>query len=233
MEVTTVAKTQKPEELILRAARQDYSSEYVYDHVVPTLLDNCAKDVSTVEDFIHKRLSRGEWGILEHPTISFGVEGVSREVLAHFTRHRHLTFDVQSMRYVDMSDVDRDTYTTPEVFTNDNYANRHGTVEVQNRSHAAQLYENEVESSFETYQKLVESGVPKEDARKVLPIAATVNLTVSGNARAWCHVLNMRMKFNAQNETRDLADMIYNELTEWIPSVTSWYDEHGPLQTSP
>jgi len=146
MEVTTVAKTQKPEELILRAARQDYSSEYVYDH----LLDNCAKDVSTVEDFIHKRLSRGEWGILEHPTISFGVEGVSREVLAHFTRHRHLTFDVQSMRYVDMSDVDRDTYTTPEVFINENYANRHGAVDIENRSHAAQLYKNEVESSFAT-----------------------------------------------------------------------------------
>lgn len=228
MEVETVAKTPNPEEVIFRAARQDYYDGYVYDHTVEELLEGC--EGNTVEEFLHKRMDREEWGIFEHPSISFAVKGISREVLAHLTRHRFLTFDVQSMRYADFSDA---TFTVPRCFVDDDYANRHGPVEIDDRREANHLYREHCNAAIERYQELVEMGVPKEDARKVLPIATTVNLTVSGNPRALMHVLNLRMKFNAQDETRELADMLYEELYDWVPSVCSWYDEHGPLRSSP
>jgi len=54
--------------------------------------------------FIEEQLTRGHYGPLEHPQITFSVKGVSRVTMAQITRHRHLTFDIQSMRYADFSE---------------------------------------------------------------------------------------------------------------------------------
>jgi len=232
MEVVVGNKTPNVEETIFRAARGDYYSGFVWEESVETLLEGTSNEVETIEDFLHKRMDHEEWGVFEHGIITFGLKGISREVLAHIARHRHLTLDVQSMRYVDFSDAE---YTIPEVLVNDNYANRHGEVDISNeeREEAMEKYTAIIEESIEQYRELVDIGMPVEDARKVLPIATEVNITLSGNPRALMHVLNLRMKFNAQNETRELADMMYAELEDWIPSVCSWYDAHGPLKTSP
>jgi len=54
--------------------------------------------------FIEEQLTRGHYGPLEHPQITFSVKGVSRVTMAQITRHRNLTFDIQSMRYADFSE---------------------------------------------------------------------------------------------------------------------------------
>jgi len=50
-----------------------------------------------------RRLIRtyGHFGPFEHPTITFAAEDVSIVVERQITRHRHVTWDVQSLRVVD------------------------------------------------------------------------------------------------------------------------------------
>jgi thymidylate synthase (FAD) len=228
MEVETVASTANPDEVVFRAARQDYCEDYVYNKSITELLDGCKDD--TISEYIKTRLSHEEFGVIEHPTISFGVSGMSREVLGHLTRHRHFTLDVQSMRYADFSDG---TFVVPESLLNDEYANRNGEVEIEDREFANEIYRTAANKMFDEYSNLVEMGVPKEDARKLLPIATTVNLTVSGNARTWLHFLSLRLKFNAQNDTREFAEQVEGELREWFPTLVEWYEEHEPLRAAP
>jgi thymidylate synthase (FAD) len=86
---------------------------------------------------------------------------------------------------------------------------------------------------MESYEDMVDSGVPKEDARFVLPLGTPVNMTFSGNARTMMHVLNLRQKANSQWEIRQLSEKIANHLEEWMPYTGEWWNNNGPMKISP
>lgn len=184
--------------------------------------------------FIRKQASRGHWGIWEHPQITFSVKGMSVVTERQLTRHRHMSFDVQSMRYVDFSD-DVGVPTPRSMTDPDHFTREDGHVELSERTRDRMqaVYERQVDQSIEAYENMVAAGVPKEDARYVLPLGTTVNVTMSGNARTMLHVLNLRQRGNAQWEIRDLSEQVVEELRDWIPYTAEWWDEKGPVQISP
>ena len=51
------------------------------------------------------------------------------------------------------------------------------------------------------------------------------NIVMSGNARAWMHILHVRRKADVQGETRRCAEAIFEELKEWMPYTFERYDE--------
>ena len=61
---------------------------------------NTLDKVGTDFAFIAKRLKQGHYGILEHLSISFLVEGVSRSLTHQLVRHRHFSYCQESQRYV-------------------------------------------------------------------------------------------------------------------------------------
>lgn len=185
--------------------------------------------------FIRKQASRGHWGIWEHPHITFAIRGMSRVTMAQITRHRHVSFDIQSMRYVDFDDPD---YAMPESLTNPEHFTRGEgmvweDVDDEARENAKHLYEKALDNCTTAYEAMLELGVPAEDARYALPLATQVNVTMSGNARTMLHVLNLRQRGNAQWEIRNLSESVVAELREWIPYTCEWWDEKGPVQISP
>ena len=198
--------------------------------------------------FIEKQLARGHYGPWEHPQISFVVKGVSRVTMAQITRHRHITFDIQSMRYADFSEQEIVVPATllsdeqrheryPHIYDEDgNHFNRdEGVFEMSEEKRAdwRAMYEMRQTEVREFYQDMVDAGIPKEDARFLLPLGTTVNMTFSGNARTFLHLLDMRRKANAQWEIRELSEALLDELFEWMPYTYSYYDNHGPNKLSP
>lgn len=79
----------------------------------------------------------------------------------------------------------------------------------------------------------IEKGVPKEDARGLLGLGTEVNLTVSGNARSFLHLLDMRRKADAQWSIREISEMMLDELFDWMPYTFNWYKKNGPNKLSP
>lgn len=200
------------------------------------------------KSFIEKQLSRGHYGPWEHPRITFAVDGVSSVTMAQITRHRHLTFDIQSMRYADFSEQD---IVVPATLLSDeerharyphtydeqgNHFNRDGGVfemsEKKRKDWRTMFVENR-ERSREFYQHMVEEGIPKEDARFILPLGTTVNMTFSGNARSFLHLLDMRKKADAQWEIRELSEALLDELFDWMPYTFEYYRDHSPNRLSP
>lgn len=51
--------------------------------------------------FVEKLRDMGHESVFEHASFTFGIEGVSRTLLAQITRHRLASFSVQSQRYCD------------------------------------------------------------------------------------------------------------------------------------
>lgn len=263
MEVTVIEATDDPERLVCQAGRGDYYDGYIGDTEYVELMESVDYDKSDIQEavrvkrdeeplmseeeiklldgpveaktknFIDRQASRGHWGLWEHPQITFAVEGVSRVTMAQITRHRHLSFDIQSMRYADFSEKEA---ITPKSLTDpDHFTRETGEVPLteDEQREWERRYEKHAEICTELYQNMVRSGVPKEDARFILPLGTPVNMTFSGNARSMMHVLNLRQKANAQWEVRELSNKVADELEEWMPYTGRWWRENGPMQISP
>lgn len=259
MEVQVLRKTERPERLVCQAGRGDYYEGYVGDATYADLMESVNYDTSYIEDevseteaktrsFIEKQLSRGHYGLWEHPQITFAVKGVSRVTMAQITRHRHLTFDVQSMRYADFSEQEIVVPATllsdeqrheryPNIYDEDgSHFNRdEGVFEMseEKREHWRISFKQLKEECRDFYQHMVDAGIPKEDARFMLPLGTTVNMTFSGNARTFLHLLDMRRKANAQWEIRELSEALLDELFDWCPYTFEYYKENGPNRLSP
>ena len=91
--VTLLTHTPEPEKIIAAAAKLCYSAAEI-NH----LLDNLTEEKT--EKFLQRLVDLGHESPIEHVTFTFGIEGVSRALLAQITRHRIASFSVQSQRYV-------------------------------------------------------------------------------------------------------------------------------------
>ena len=93
MKVILIRHTLRPEETVALGAKLCYSRS-----TVEQLKDRVSeKDQG---DFIERLMDMGHESVLEHASFTFGIEGVSRALLAQLTRHRLASFSVQSQRYV-------------------------------------------------------------------------------------------------------------------------------------
>lgn len=261
MKVETIRATPEPEWLVAEAARNDYRSEGVANKSRNEIMEEASLDEDILDEVLDeggwdddlrdttkespgvvleakKRsllkhlIDGGHWGPFEHPQITLELHGVSRVLMGHITRHRHFTFDIMSLRYVSIEEGDEldEHFQVPKV--DEEMVDRKGVHEVEGDVES-QFYKSYEQSSHD-YQRLLDQGVPPEEARRVLPMGTKVNIVVSANARAWMHILNVRTKANVQTETKECAEAIFEELKEWMPWTMNYYDEHVlPLQLNP
>lgn len=239
MQVELLDCTPNPEELVCRAARGDYSDDWVgpdvpFEEVMePVEGDTLQEKRETLLDHL---MRSGHWGPFEHPSATFAVRGVSRSCMAQLTRHRHASFDVMSLRYVRLSG-ERDLeeqFVYPETFEADEVVSREGVEEVDLPAEERSRVADEVyEKCIDAYTELVEAGVPKEDARMLLPLGTRVNMTFTMNARSLLHLFDMRLKADAQWEIRQLCQIALEEVKEWMPYTFEKYDEERPYKLTP
>ena len=97
MTVRLIAHTPEPEKVVAAAAKLCYSDAHITD-----LLDGL--DEEKTARFLTMLSDLGHASPIEHASFTFGIEGVSRTLLAQITRHRIASFSVQSQRYVRLDD---------------------------------------------------------------------------------------------------------------------------------
>ena len=91
--VTLLAHTPNPEHTVASAAKLCYSPSTI-DGIREGLTDEKAAS------FVEMLAEIGHESPIEHASFTFGIEGVSRSLLAQITRHRIASYSVQSQRYV-------------------------------------------------------------------------------------------------------------------------------------
>jgi thymidylate synthase (FAD) len=201
LKVILLRHTLSPEETIALSAKLCYSKSTIED-----LKEKISqKDQSA---FIEKLMGMGHESVLEHVTFSFGVEGVSRVLLAQLTRHRIASFSVQSQRYV-------------------SYENGFGFIMPDSIAalgeEAVQQYQKQmdtIESWYVDWQKKLGKGEKSnEDARFVLPNACETRLVVTMNVRELRHFFSLRMCNRAQWEIRRMAEEMFKICFNTAPAL--------------
>ncbi|QRD99676.1 FAD-dependent thymidylate synthase [Halorubrum virus VOLN27B] len=223
VELKTEYSTPNPDDVPVMAARGDYMSESL---VGKNIEDALAGTPKTHEELIGELLRRGHFGPFEHIQAFFAVEGLSRSAMAQVTRHRHMSFDVQSQRYCDFSEKnivvppgDKQNPAAEDVVL----GQYDGPAEDFT---GADAFEGHFLNSVELYEKLIEQGMSKEDARFILPIGVEVDLTFSANARTLMHLFDLRRSMKAQWEAREFAVKVLDECKEWAPLTFDAYEKY-------
>ncbi|MHB9156108.1 MAG: FAD-dependent thymidylate synthase [Endomicrobiales bacterium] len=194
MLVKLLRYTEEPEKTCALAGRLCYSNLSV---------EELEKKLSAaaISDLLKKIISSGHHSVLEHASFTFGVEGVSRALLAQLTRHRIASFSVQSQRYVKFKDGLE--YIVPP--------------QIEKKKKLSAEFARAVRQAKDLYDALLSSGIPAEDARYILPQAAATKIILTMNARELRHFFSLRCCNRAQWEIRDMACRMRNLACKTAP----------------
>jgi len=152
--------------------------------------------------FLRARVGEGHASIIEHASVTFEITGVSRACSHQLVRHRIASYSQESQRYVDMS--------APEFVV---------PPSVADNPEAMVVWDGFMAQVAETYHRLRQLGVRKEDARFVLPNATTTRIIVTMNFRTLRHFFSVRCDKAAQWEIRLLALEMLRQVHSVAPSV--------------
>ena len=201
MKVALVRHTLSPEEVVALGARLCYSRARVDD-----LLERVSTRDQT--DFVNRIMGMGLDSVLEHASFTFGIEGVSRVLLAQITRHRLASFSVQSQRYV--SYEDGFGYIMPPKIA---ALGEDAQAEFARQMDTMHLW-------YTQWQERLGTGEGgNEDARFVLPGACETRMMVTMNVRELRHFFSLRMCSRAQWEIRELATRMHALCMEVAPAL--------------
>ena len=203
MKVTLLNHTPEVEKTISLAAKLCYSNSNIDE------LEDRVRGIS-YEDFLGKILNMGHLSVLEHASFTFGIEGISRAASHQLVRHRVASYSQQSQRYVDAHKRSGE-YITPST--------------IEDSEEAGSKYAALVSKIYDLYEEMVSSGIPKEDARFILPNAAATKIIVTMNARELLHFFKLRCCERAQWEIRDMATMMLKVIKATAPSI---FKDAGP-----
>jgi thymidylate synthase (FAD) len=155
--------------------------------------------------FLRKLFEAGHHSVFEHACATFRVRGVSRACSHQLVRHRLASYSQRSQRYVKEREA---IFVTPPSV-------RAAGAEAEG------FYRKSMLAAWDAYLELMSRGVPREDARYVLPNACATEIVMSANFREWLHVLELRLAPDAQWEIAELCRLIHQKLMEVAPGVFS------------
>jgi thymidylate synthase (FAD) len=219
--VERVAGYDMPQQSTYVALHNDYAEDFCPSTAIP---EDKAGEIAV------KRLldgDRGHFGCLEHSHLTLALQADHNTIMQLRTHRVGLSFDVQSMRYTGgrIEKVATGDIPIEEVFyvrPAGRYRDRQGDPYDWSEDDVEEFLAISLSSALD-YKRLRDRGVSEEHARGVLITTYFQNAVVTGNIRSWFHLLDVRLKADAQFEIRCLMQQVANEIQRWIPEVYDWY----------
>lgn len=158
------------------------------------------------------------WSPFEMASACFEIN-TTRDISAQILRHRSFSFQEFSQRYTEVT-------LRPELptFRRQDTKNRQNSIDdlpLEVLAECDEVVAQSFVTSYRAYVRLLELGVAKECARKVLPMNSPTRLYMSGTIRSWIHYLSVRTGPETQLEHRAIAEAIAWLLSRELPSLSN------------
>ena len=168
-------------------------------------------------DYLENIKKQGHGSVLEHANYTLLLEGVSRSLTHELVRHRAgFAYSQLSQRYVDESQA---AFVVPPAIVGDEQLESAWRGEMEG---AQRAYVSLVEQLMARYgwvaDKVHRRKMAREAARGVLPNSTETKIVVTGNARAWRTMLELRSGEGAEMEIRRAAVAILRLLQREAPA---------------
>ena len=159
------------------------------------------------------------WSVFEQSSMTLEIE-TTRGLAAQVLRHRSFTFQEFSQRYADSNLLGE--IELPELRRQDT-KNRQNSIDDLDPAVVEKLEKQMntlFSSSLALYNQMLDSGVAKECARFVLPLATPTRLYMTGSCRSWIHYIDLRSAHGTQKEHMDIAESCRSVFIEQFPIVS-------------
>jgi thymidylate synthase (FAD) len=193
--VTLVSYTKDGERVVAIAAKMSRSRKGWSYH------EHSMSD-DEVEIWIRDAILHGYWSVLEHSVYTFSIEGLSRVASHQLVRHRIASYTQMSHRFAKPIDEYYKPIIPPSA-----------------QKRAEEEVKRAYEEAYRYYYRLLESGIPEEDARYVLPNGVNTNIVVTMNARELYNFFGLRTCSRAQWEIRLIAWKMLEEVRKVHPRL--------------
>lgn len=177
----------------------------------------------TTADYLENIKKQGHGSVLEHAVYVLLIEGISRSCSHELVRHRAgFGYSQISQRYVDESHA---AFVMPPAIAGDAKLEAEWQRQV---TEAQAAYVRAVQGLMQRYEwvtdKVHRRKMAREAARSVLPNATEVKIVVSGNARAWRTMLELRCGEGAELEIRRMAVAVLRVLQKEAGALFSDFE---------
>ena len=164
-------------------------------------------------------IKHNHWSVFEQSSMTLEIE-TTRGLGAQILRHRSFTFQEFSQRYAD-TNLLADEIPMFDLRSQD-LKNRQNSIDDIPKNKKADLQEKIAEhfvASMDLYNELLASGIAKECARFVLPLATPTRIYMTGSVRSWVHYIDLRSAHGTQKEHMDVVKGVRKIFTEQFPTV--------------
>jgi thymidylate synthase (FAD) len=146
----------------------------------------------------------------------------TRDISAQIIRHSSFSFQEFSQRYAEVKSLG--PMVMPELRLQDRKNRQSSLQPPVSMVPIIEGFEIEIlnlqEKCRDVYGRMIEAGVAKECARKILPIGSPSRLYMSGTIRSWIHYLQVRLGPETQKEHRLVAEGVLDILKLYCPVIT-------------
>jgi thymidylate synthase (FAD) len=199
--VELVWATPDAEKLIVRMARVSNPSNEDNWETGPGLLKYLVK---------HKH-----WSPFEMANMCVQID-TERDIAAQILRHRSFSFQEFSTRYSKTAPAE------VPYFRRQDTKNRQNSISDIHPKHQEDYQEGAgriIADAFLFYDTLLERGVAKETARRILPLCTPTTLYMQGTLRSWVHYILLRADNDTQLEHRQIAFQCAAVFKKCFPTV--------------
>ncbi|MEM0084366.1 MAG: FAD-dependent thymidylate synthase [Candidatus Methanomethylicia archaeon] len=202
MRVVLLSYTPNPERVVAAAIRQCRSIVGA-DKLIMELSDD------DVKRLIRQCIEMGHLSPIEHASFTFLIEGISRVTSHQLVRHRIASYSQQSHRVVK---IDPNNFIIPP--------------SIEGNEEAKKIFTETLKSCMNCYEELLKLGIPREDARYIVPQAVGTSIVVTMNARELLHFFNLRLNVDSQWEIREMAKLMLREVLKVAPTIFEKFKNH-------
>ena len=167
------------------------------------------------EKLISYLAQHGHWTPFGHPQLQFRISApvfVARQLVKHQVG---LVWNEVSRRYVDTPPTFYYTDTWRKKATDKKQGSSDEEVHLHLRLKDDLIYIQE--KAAQLYAELLRKGVAPEQARMILPQSMFTEWYWTGSLYAFTRVCKLRLSNDAQEETREVAKLLSNELKKSFP----------------
>jgi thymidylate synthase (FAD) len=199
--VTLIHVTPEAEKLVAKMARVSNPGNQNNDETAPRLLAYLIK---------HRH-----WSPFEMVSLCVQIE-TERDIAAQILRHRSFSFQEFSTRYAETRIADIPALRRQDI---KNRQNSFDDIPQERQNELVDTVAQAVFTAYRAYQNLLDAGVAKECARRVLPLCTPTTMYMHGTLRSWIHYLQVRTAPDTQLEHRQVALQCLEIFKEQFPFI--------------
>ena len=168
-------------------------------------------------------MKHNHWSPFEMVNMCVKIE-TERDIAAQILRHRSFSFQEFSTRYSRTQPAEMPTFRRQDTKNRQNsFDDIHPTHQQDLQIAAGRV----IKDAFMLYESLLERGVAKETARRVLPLCTPTTMYMQGTVRSWMHYIQLRTLKDTQLEHRVIAEQCQKIFSRCFPEIANAAFEVG------